>query len=295
MSEFSERIYIRADDQQAGVQWLRDSGIGGYVFAPANGWVQVLPNWPGMYQCDEGALEASASLLVYYSFAEDHAWEFRLYEAGARLFRYSCAWEQGNRAKVQGIALSEASERLGLAGDALEDVLVVEAANASWGELIDSAAAFCNAVGLANFSWASFESVYTFHERGEHVEALRVDASGRVSEHRPGSYEEAADTELAEDRSAQAADVATKLARAFVVELSARELLALAKNSDLTAELVVRLLSETMMSHDIRTPTQLARLWCDALIDSALVDELYATDDQVEGIVGQLVDRADPG
>ena len=59
MSEFSESIYLRSDDQQDGIDWLRESGLAGYVFESIDGWVQVLPNWGGIYDYDEAAMRRS--------------------------------------------------------------------------------------------------------------------------------------------------------------------------------------------------------------------------------------------
>lgn len=92
MSEFSESWHLVADGAPEGEALLRRAGRPGWVFAPAGGWVTIVPD-AGFGELDPaGFAAANTGLLVHYVNAEDHGWAFTVFDGAAPVCAYEAEW-----------------------------------------------------------------------------------------------------------------------------------------------------------------------------------------------------------
>lgn len=113
MSEFSQSYHLVSDSADEGVALLRRAELRGWVFAPGNGWVTLIPEPDEFGEASAALLDAcTTGTLLYYLNAEDHGWTFTVYRESRAVCAYGCSWEGG-------LEIEDASLRL----DVLEDVV----------------------------------------------------------------------------------------------------------------------------------------------------------------------------
>ena len=91
MSEFSESFHLRSEVQADGERLLRRAGFGGAVFSAVRGWVTIVAACD-LYEGVEAMAGANEGVLLHYFYAEDHCWQFAVYEGGRKICRYECDW-----------------------------------------------------------------------------------------------------------------------------------------------------------------------------------------------------------
>lgn len=79
MSEFSASYHLKAKDREQAIKLIKDAGHQGFVFNETNGWVTFLIKGQ-VFGISESVIQCNPGLLVHYTYAEDHGWEFRVFE-----------------------------------------------------------------------------------------------------------------------------------------------------------------------------------------------------------------------
>jgi hypothetical protein len=164
MSEFSESFHVRSSKQADGVDLLRRAGLGGAVFSAVRGWVTVVPEGELCEAVDQ-MVGANQGILLHYLYAEDHGWQFELYENSSAICRYQCGWDprfaiddsEMNQSVVVPLLVEGSRER------ALEDILHPADVEAVIMEA--PAYRFANAVGLEHYEWLSGRYLDEIEER----------------------------------------------------------------------------------------------------------------------------------
>ncbi|MHC4158697.1 MAG: hypothetical protein ACYSSO_06430, partial [Planctomycetota bacterium] len=87
MSEFSESFHLRSNSQQNGEDLLKRAGLKGAVFSPVRGWVTVVPE-SELYEAVDQMVGANQRVLLHYLYAEDHGWQFEVYEGSSAICKY---------------------------------------------------------------------------------------------------------------------------------------------------------------------------------------------------------------
>jgi hypothetical protein len=95
VSEFSQSYHLVTNDQEVVAQLLKSIPLRGFVFPPANKWVTFVPEdkQPGELELDDRVVAANSGTLLHFIHAEDHGWEFQIFERNRRLCSYRCEWE----------------------------------------------------------------------------------------------------------------------------------------------------------------------------------------------------------
>lgn len=91
MSEFSASYHLKAKDKEQAIKLIKDAGHQGFVFNEINGWVTFLIKGQA-FDISESVIQCNPGLLVHYTYAEDHGWEFRVFEKDRVVFEYTCDW-----------------------------------------------------------------------------------------------------------------------------------------------------------------------------------------------------------
>jgi len=152
MSEFSESFHVRSEEQADGVDLLRRAGLGGAVFSAVRGWVTVVPE-SELYEAVGQMVGANEGILLHYLYAEDHCWQFELYEGRNAICKYECAW-------VEELAVNETEMNQSV----LVPLLVEESCEGALEDIFHPADLeavitdppayrFANAIGLEHYEW----------------------------------------------------------------------------------------------------------------------------------------------
>ncbi|MFT3781222.1 MAG: hypothetical protein QM790_04335 [Nibricoccus sp.] len=177
MSEFSESYHLRSADIGEGVALVRRSGLKGYVFPPANGWIPIVIA-EHSFAPDQRVVSQNTGTLLHFVSAEDHGWAFALFQGNEAVSTYDCEWDYDVRIDDSRYAKAPIAETLGVEADralaAIEAVLHPADIDAA----IESqpAQAFGEAMGLPRFDWFSYDYVARdYHERpSEYIGVVKV-------------------------------------------------------------------------------------------------------------------------
>ena len=173
MSEFSESFHLRSDSQQNGEDLLRRAGLTGAVFSPVRGWVTVVPE-SEMYEAVDQIVASNQGLLLHYLYAEDHGWQFEVYEGSSTICKYECGWDaelaindsEMNQSVLVPLLVEESCER------ALESILHPADLDAV---IMDPPAyRFANVVGLEHYEWLSGGYLDEIEERDPKVIVVSI-------------------------------------------------------------------------------------------------------------------------
>ncbi len=168
MSEFSESFHLRSESQADGEGLLRRAGLTGAVFSAVRGWVTIVPE-SDLYEAVEAMVAANEGVLLHYLHAEDHGWQFAVYEGSSGICRYECGWDpefafddsELNQAVLVGLLTDKSLE------DELESVLHPAGLDAI---IMDTPAyKFANLIGLEHYEWLSGGYLDDIKERDPEV------------------------------------------------------------------------------------------------------------------------------
>jgi len=168
MSEFSESFHLRSDNQQDGVELLKKAGFKGAVFSPVRGWVTVIPD-SGLLEAVEQMAAANKGLLLHYLYAEDHGWQFALYENDNQISKYECGWPDELVIEDSGVNQSAMVKLLA------EESRQAEMENILHPEDLEAIIAyppayrFANLVGLEHYEWLAGSYLDNVEERDPNV------------------------------------------------------------------------------------------------------------------------------
>jgi len=154
MSEFSESFHLRTDKQADGVNLLQRAGLCGAVFSASRGWVTIVPE-SGLCEAVAQMVGANEGVLLHYLYAEDHGWQFELYDSRTAICKYECGWDEElaindaetDQSELVPLLVEESCE------GALESILHPADIDAV---IMESPAyRFANVVGLEHYEWLS--------------------------------------------------------------------------------------------------------------------------------------------
>ncbi|MFD0589271.1 hypothetical protein ACFQZE_14875 [Paenibacillus sp. GCM10027627] len=91
MSEFSSSYHFKTDDRAKAVELIKNSGNRGFAFEETNGWVSFLIEGP-LFDIHPSVIQSNPGLIVHYMYAEDHGWQFRVFNKQELAFEYKCDW-----------------------------------------------------------------------------------------------------------------------------------------------------------------------------------------------------------
>lgn len=288
MSEFSESVYLRASEREAGVEWLRDNQLAGYVLEPRGNWVQVFPDWGKERNSEvkKAAMQRSSQLAIYYCFAVEQRWAFAVYQEGERKFEYECIWEI-DVYEIDGITIDELAGLFDVAADELGSLLYTGGGDRSREELMDNAAEFADLLGLPNYAWASFEYADMDAEATGmdefYVEMATGDEDDEESEQEANSEVEIPSApvpppEVDEDAPWQPV---YELASHFLKHLHDEELIELTLDSRLARDRLVETLTRTVIENPISHDSQVLHHWFENLMTAPEIVDVFATDDML--------------
>lgn len=168
MSEFSDSYHLSTDSQSLGIELLRRSRLEGYVFAPSNGWVTVLPAGQA-FSPNADLIAANDGVLLHYSYGDDHGWLFELYERHFLVVRYECTWEDDEVSFTPNFDIAAFESKVGkqLSSLGAEKLRGIFQPRDSM-ETLDTEPAhtFVQALGLTNANWSSFSYMSLDESRG---------------------------------------------------------------------------------------------------------------------------------
>jgi hypothetical protein len=177
MSEFSESYHLRGSDINEAAALLRRTGLKGYVFPPSNGWISFVAE-QNSFEPDPRVVAKNTGTLLHYVSAEDHGWNFSLFEGAELACGYGCNWDedvQVDDSRYSAVALSRAlGSGTETAIAAIERVLhpvdIDEAIESQPSQV------FAQAMVLPRFEWFAYDYVSRdFHDRpGEYVGVVHV-------------------------------------------------------------------------------------------------------------------------
>ena len=92
MSEFSESYHLRSERLEDAIELLRRAKRKGYVYQPVNGWITFTVE-AGQFEPDMRVVAAANQPLLHYVCAEDHGWNFTLFDQANAVSAYRCDWD----------------------------------------------------------------------------------------------------------------------------------------------------------------------------------------------------------
>lgn len=157
MSEFSESYHLQTTNQEEAIDLLRRSKRKGYVYPASNGWVTFVVEGSEFTPQDR-IVEANNGTLVHYVYAEDHQWEFTLFQGREPICSYSCGWNDDDLlVDDEHLNLEALSLLTGQPAEQWEPIFyptdieqVLE---------LPSAGQFAEKLGLKHYEWLSFDYV----------------------------------------------------------------------------------------------------------------------------------------
>lgn len=303
MTEFSESVYFQASDRSAGIQWLKDNDLAGYVLKPRGDWVQVFPDWE--HVPDDKTIELlsnSEGLVVYYYFAEEQFWSFSLYRDGELDFRYECIWLVDEYA-LDGKSIDEAASLLEVPADELDEVIHRDG-SASWDDLAENAAGLANLLELPNHAFASFsyadedaaetglDEMFVGPTTGYDLD-LEDDEPGAEEPMGPGDIDVPEDFELPESEAPPEPEKpggdapwqhVYALASNFLQHLEDDDLVEYTLDSQLARDRLVERLTQLIIDNPVRDDNQVLEFWFDELMDCPEVVDIFATDQMLQDV-----------
>jgi hypothetical protein len=157
VSEFSESYHFRSDEPDAVVRRLREARFGGVVFPPRGGWLTFVPYAGGNSMPMTGGASyrlsrAAGVPLLWYFYAQDHGWGFKLLRPGQPEMSFESWWDPASSRVATGLELAAFAPLAGGAPLVAELDRLIGSADQSDGR---SAFGFAAALGLPAYRWLS--------------------------------------------------------------------------------------------------------------------------------------------
>ncbi|QCT04351.1 hypothetical protein E6C60_3641 [Paenibacillus algicola] len=160
MSEFSESYHLMAVDRETAIELIKKSGNKGYVFEEKNGWVTFLIDGPG-FDINESVVRCNSGLLAHYIYAEDHGWQFQIFNKDKIVFDYKCDWSDEIIIDKDCFDLEVINELIVSQGN--ETSNIEEIFDIDEYDFEDPPAyQLAEKIGLVNYEWISLGSVNKF-------------------------------------------------------------------------------------------------------------------------------------
>ena len=179
MSEFSESYHLFTSDQTAAVKLIKASGLHGFALASENGWVSFVVS-EGVFEPDARVTKNNLLCLLHFVNAEDHGWNFEVFDGPRSVCRFRCDWENDVQSEVSNFNPSEISRLLGDEIAKRVAAITPQFTPKTLDELFEHETAydFARALGLPHFEWFSYDGVAGCVERGDdaYSDALEVPA-----------------------------------------------------------------------------------------------------------------------
>jgi hypothetical protein len=157
MSEFSASYHLKTSDRTKVVDLIKDSENKGYVFEETNGWVTFLIDGPA-FNINESVLSCNPGIIVHYIFAEDHGWEFRVFNKDELIFEYKCDWTDEIIIEKELFDVSIIKELIASQGNSISDI--EELFDLSDFEFEEPPAyILATKLGLVHFEWLSVDNI----------------------------------------------------------------------------------------------------------------------------------------
>ena len=291
MSEFSESIYLRSSDRDAGVQWLISNDLVGYVLEPRGGWLQVFADWADDSEDDDRTLsmENSVGTLVYYCFAEDFLWSFMVYQDGEPFFGYECAWDL-DEYQIAGVPVEKLAEKFDLPSVKLKKIFYTGGEDGkSADELKANAAELADLLELPNYAYASFH--YADIDAADtglsefYVDPERGGATPRQTpppeQHHSPSTPQTPSTPKVKQEDSAPWQAAYNLASHFLKRLHDAEHIELNFDTRLARDRLIERLTKTVIYNPVSTHKQVVHHWLESLMKSPEIVDVFATDDEL--------------
>jgi hypothetical protein len=174
MSEFSESYHLRTENSSDAVELLRRAGLNGFVYPPTGGWVSFVAEG-GDFEPDERIVSVAGRVLLHYVCAEDHGWNFTLFDGAKVISRYRCDWED------EVLVASAEYDRTALlpfvapAKSAVFEDFESRLRPADLDDVMESEPSklLAQALGLEHYDWLDYDHLARdFHETPENYPAL---------------------------------------------------------------------------------------------------------------------------
>jgi len=157
MSEFSESYHLQTTNPEDAIDLLRRSKRKGYVYPAANGWVTFVVEGSEFTPLDP-IVEANRGTLLHYVYAEDHQWEFHIFQAQEEVCSYSCGWNDDDLlVDDEHLNLDVLSSLTGRPAEQFEPFFYPADIEQVLGH--SPAGRFAEMLGLTHFEWLSFDYV----------------------------------------------------------------------------------------------------------------------------------------
>lgn len=169
MSEFSESYHLRSSRAEDAVELLRRAKRKGYVYPPVNGWVTFLAE-EGTFEPDDRIVTAASLPLLHYVSAEDHGWNFTLFDRAKVASGYRCDWD--NDIQVDDSTYSRAAllQFVPEAQPALLDDFEKHLHPQDFDEIFEAEPSklLAQALGLEHYDWLAYDYIAdSFHDSPE--------------------------------------------------------------------------------------------------------------------------------
>jgi len=160
MSEFSESYHLFTSNQEEAVELIRAWGLRGFAFAPENNWVSFVVD-EAEFSPDPRVTATNRGSLLHYVNAEDHGWNFELFEGPRSVCRYRCDWENDIYPDLSDFKPAEISRLLGNEIGARVAALIPQFTPTTIDELFEYETAydFARALGLPHYEWFCYDGV----------------------------------------------------------------------------------------------------------------------------------------
>lgn len=128
-------------------------------------WVTVVPETSEHGQVNQAVVNSNRATLMHLVNAEDHGWQFSLYEGRDRKSDYSCMWEDDVQVTdddldlglVRRLVIGSAQRKSDTVDEEIHRILYPESIDALFEEFEGSPAyAFAQLIGLRDYEWISW-------------------------------------------------------------------------------------------------------------------------------------------
>ena len=159
MSEFSESYHLKSKNPQDAVLLLQKANKKGYVFNESDGWVSFVVEGDAFIP-NQSLISSNEGILFHFINAEDHGWEFTIYDKDKQISHYSCFWEEDISIDSSALNIEVISEILQWENEKtkdIKDILFVQDINEAFEKNV--ASSFAELMGLKNYEWISYDYV----------------------------------------------------------------------------------------------------------------------------------------
>jgi len=162
MSEFTDCYHLRTDNQEEGISLLKRTGLKGYIFPAANGWVTLVSEKYD-FEENEELIKENEGILLHFVYGDDHGWYFTVYEKEKEICHYSNMWEEEieddsrfDEEYIYKLIQENESKDREIEREELQSIL-------------EDPQEFADLIGLTNYEWISYHYIDMESERGEDV------------------------------------------------------------------------------------------------------------------------------